>query len=75
MSGEQVVSQRVRQVISESGLSQAEFAAKAGLDGPKMSKSLSGVRRFTSLDLARIADVGGVTVLYLLGSRDPASRL
>ncbi|HEU5157507.1 MAG TPA: XRE family transcriptional regulator [Streptosporangiaceae bacterium] len=72
MSGEQVVAQRVRQVITESGLSQAEFAAKAGLDGPKMSKSLSGVRRFTSLDLARIAEVGGVTVDYLLGSEVPA---
>ena len=70
MSVEQV-SKRVRQVIAESNLSQAEFAAKAGLDGPKMSKSLSGVRRFTSLDLARIAEVGGVSVDSLLGVGDP----
>ncbi|MEV5408859.1 ImmA/IrrE family metallo-endopeptidase [Thermopolyspora sp. NPDC052614] len=35
-----------------------------------MSKSLSGARRFTSLDLARIAEVGGVTVDWLLGLDD-----
>jgi Zn-dependent peptidase ImmA (M78 family)/transcriptional regulator with XRE-family HTH domain len=69
------VRERVRQVIVASGLSQAEFAGRAGLDGPKMSKSLSGVRRFTSLDLARIAEVAGVTVDYLLGAEEasPAS--
>lgn len=64
---------RVRQVIEDSGLSQADFAAKAGLDGPKMSKSLSGSRRFTSLDLARIADVAGVTVDWLLGVEQPSA--
>ncbi|MEV4011922.1 XRE family transcriptional regulator [Nonomuraea angiospora] len=58
---------RVRQLVAESGLTQAEFAVKAGLDAPKMSKSLSGVRRFTSLDLARIADLCGVSVDWLLG--------
>ncbi|MGP4096941.1 helix-turn-helix domain-containing protein [Nonomuraea sp. KM90] len=58
---------RVRHLIAESGLTQAEFAVKAGLDAPKMSKSLSGVRRFTSLDLARIADLCGVSVDWLLG--------
>ncbi|MDX6744517.1 XRE family transcriptional regulator [Actinocorallia sp. A-T 12471] len=63
------VPERVRRVIMESGLSQTEFAVKAGLDGPKMSKSLAGVRRFTSLDLARIAEVAGVTVDFLLGNR------
>jgi Zn-dependent peptidase ImmA (M78 family)/transcriptional regulator with XRE-family HTH domain len=70
MAGEKTA-QRVRQLITESGLTQAEFAAKAGLDAPKMSKSLSGVRRFTSLDLARIADVGEVSVDWLLGA-EPA---
>ncbi|WP_344052050.1 XRE family transcriptional regulator [Planotetraspora silvatica] len=57
----------MRRLIADSGITQAEFAARAGLDSPKMSKSLSGIRRFTSLDLARIADVGGVSVDWLLG--------
>ncbi|MDP9846246.1 helix-turn-helix domain-containing protein [Streptosporangium lutulentum] len=59
---------RVRQLITESGLTQAVFAGKVGLDESKMSKSLSGVRRFTSLDLARIADLCGVSVDWLLGA-------
>ncbi|MEV4802148.1 XRE family transcriptional regulator [Nonomuraea sp. NPDC049421] len=62
---------RVRHLIEQSGLTQAEFAAKAGLDAPKMSKSLSGIRRFTSLDLARIADLCGVSVDWLLGVAQP----
>ncbi|AQZ65609.1 Transcriptional regulator, TetR family [[Actinomadura] parvosata subsp. kistnae] len=66
MAGETAA--RVRQLIAESGLTQAEFAVRAGLDAPKMSKSLSGVRRFTSLDLARIADLCGVSVDWLLGA-------
>lgn len=32
-----------------------------------MSKSLAGDRRFTSLDLVHIAELGGVTVDWLLG--------
>jgi Zn-dependent peptidase ImmA (M78 family)/transcriptional regulator with XRE-family HTH domain len=59
---------RVRALIDASGLSQARFAARAGLDASKMSKSLSGVRRFSSLDLARIAEVGGTSVDWLLGA-------
>ncbi|WP_327586126.1 XRE family transcriptional regulator [Nonomuraea sp. NBC_00507] len=67
MYGE-IVAHRVRQLIANSGRSQGEFAALAGLDPSKMSKSLSGARRFTSLDLARIAELGGVTVDWLLGA-------
>jgi len=66
MAGD-ITAARVRQLIKESGLTQAEFAGRVGLDASKMSKSLSGVRRFTSLDLARIADLCGVTVDWLLG--------
>ena len=60
------VADRVRELVGRSGLSQQEFATRIGLDNPKLSKSLSGVRRFSSLDLARIADLGTVTVDWLL---------
>ncbi|SDP61977.1 protein of unknown function [Klenkia soli] len=70
-----VVTERVRHVIEESGLAHGEFAARAGLDSSKMSKSLSGTRRFTSLDLANIAEVGGVSVDYLLGVQSPEPAL
>ncbi|MEU9465346.1 XRE family transcriptional regulator [Streptomyces avermitilis] len=52
-------------------MSQAAFAEKVGLTPDKLSKSLAGVRRFTSLDLALIAEVGGRTVDWLLTGRDP----
>jgi Zn-dependent peptidase ImmA (M78 family)/transcriptional regulator with XRE-family HTH domain len=71
----QVAAGRVRALIRDSGLTQAEFAVKAGLDAPKLSKSLSGVRRFTSLDLARIAEVGGTTVDWLLGAEKSTPAL
>jgi Zn-dependent peptidase ImmA (M78 family)/transcriptional regulator with XRE-family HTH domain len=57
---------RVADVIGRSGLKQGEFAALIGIDAAKLSKSLRGVRRFTSLDLAMIAERGGVTVDWLL---------
>ncbi|HST64595.1 MAG TPA: XRE family transcriptional regulator [Mycobacteriales bacterium] len=64
MSGE--LRDRVLQVVERSGLRQGEFAALVGMDPTKLSKSLSGVRRFTSLELAVIAERGEVTVDWLL---------
>ncbi|MCZ2814921.1 helix-turn-helix domain-containing protein [Modestobacter sp. VKM Ac-2984] len=66
---------RVRGVIEGSGLTQGEFAARAGLDASKMSKALAGVRKFSSLDLANIATVAGVSVDYLLGVDSPQPAL
>jgi Zn-dependent peptidase ImmA (M78 family)/transcriptional regulator with XRE-family HTH domain len=62
---------RVRELITHSGLSQHEFAVQIGLDDSKLSKSLSGMRRFTSLDLARIADLCKVTVDWLITGEEP----
>lgn len=62
---------RVRHLIGASGLSQGQFAEAVGLDAPKLSKSLSGVRRFSSLDLARIAEHAGRTVDWLLTGEEP----
>ena len=52
-------------------MSQAAFAEKVGLTPDKLSKSLSGVRRFTSFDLALIAEAGGRTVDWLLTGHAP----
>lgn len=66
------ISDRVRDLIEASGLSQQAFAQRVGLDATKLSKSLTGTRRFTSLDLAEIAEVGGVTVDWLItGEEQP----
>ncbi|WP_295697244.1 XRE family transcriptional regulator [Lapillicoccus sp.] len=66
---------RVRLVIAQSGQSQGEFAVGVGLDATKMSKSLAGSRRFSSLDLARIAEHAGVTVDWLLTGEETAVAL
>jgi Zn-dependent peptidase ImmA (M78 family)/transcriptional regulator with XRE-family HTH domain len=62
---------RVRDLIRTSGLSQHAFALQIDLDDSKLSKSLSGARRFTSLDLARIAELCNVTVDWIITGADP----
>ncbi|MFJ7240831.1 TetR family transcriptional regulator C-terminal domain-containing protein [Streptomyces olivaceus] len=60
---------RVREVIVDAGVSQREFARRVVMDPSKLSRSLSGTRRFTAAELARIADEGRVDVGRLLGGR------
>lgn len=63
---------RVRELISTRGLNQRDFAAGIGMDDSKLSKSLGGARRFSSLDLARIAEAYDVTVDWLVTGEEPA---
>ena len=63
--------ERVRGLIRVSGKSQHEFAVAIGLDDPKLSKSLSGARRFSSIDLARVAELCNVTVDWLITGEEP----
>lgn len=63
--GEQLTD-RVRQLVERSGLTQAEFAQAIGIDGPKLTKSLTGKRRFSSFELASIAELCHETVDWLL---------
>ncbi|MEU6576540.1 XRE family transcriptional regulator [Streptomyces sp. NPDC046805] len=67
----ETVTDRARKVMTAASVSQAAFAEAIGLTPDKVSKSLSGVRRFTSLDLARIAEFGNTTVDWLLTGREP----
>jgi Zn-dependent peptidase ImmA (M78 family)/transcriptional regulator with XRE-family HTH domain len=64
-------SDRVRDLIRESGLTQHDFAQRIGLDDSKLSKGLAGSRRFSSLDLARIAELCTVTVDWLITGEVP----
>lgn len=60
---------RVRAVIADAGVSQREFARRVVMDPSKLSRALSGTRRFTVAELARIADEGRVDADWLLGTR------
>lgn len=62
------VAERVRQVIRAAGVSQREFARRMVIDPSKLSRSLSGTRRFTTAELARIADIADVDAGWLLGA-------
>jgi Zn-dependent peptidase ImmA (M78 family)/transcriptional regulator with XRE-family HTH domain len=66
----QGITDRVLSLIETSGLSRRAFAQEIGLDDSKLSKSLSGARRFSSLDLARIADRWNVTVDWLISGQE-----
>ena len=60
------ISERVSRLIEQSGLSKQDFGTRIGIDGSKLSKSLAGRRRFSSSELAEIAELGGTTVDWLL---------
>ncbi|MBO8194482.1 TetR family transcriptional regulator C-terminal domain-containing protein [Streptomyces oryzae] len=62
------IAERVRKVIETAGCSQREFARRIVMDPSKLSRSLTGTRRFTAAELARIADAGQVDAGWLLGS-------
>jgi Zn-dependent peptidase ImmA (M78 family) len=66
------ITDRVLSLIQASRQSRRAFAQDIGLDDSKLSKSLNGARRFSSLDLARIADKCGVTVDWLVTGEEPA---
>ncbi len=65
------VPERVLGLIEASGLSRRAFGLQVGLDESKMSKSLNGARRFSSIDLARIAELCQVTVDWLITGEEP----
>jgi AcrR family transcriptional regulator len=65
----------VRQTLRDYHGSQRAFAEEIGLDATKLSKSLTGTRRFTPAELTRIAEVGNVTVNWLLNGSDDAETV
>jgi AcrR family transcriptional regulator len=76
-TSEAALRRRVRDIIERQPGTHGTFAARIDLHATKLSKSLSGKRRFTSLELYRIAEVGGVSLDWLLhgnGSPPPVAR-
>ncbi|MFD5100293.1 TetR family transcriptional regulator C-terminal domain-containing protein [Streptomyces albidochromogenes] len=67
------VAARVRRVIDTAGVSQREFARRIVMEPSKLSRSLSGTRRFTMAELARIADTADMDAAWLLGTRTEAA--
>lgn len=61
---------RFRVALRDSGLAQREVSRAIALDETKLSKSLSGARRFQPDELFSFATVTGVTVSWLLTGTD-----
>lgn len=64
---------RARDAIGRSGLKQRKVAEAIGIDETKLSKALSGRRRFTADELLGVATATGVTVRWLLGDESQVS--
>lgn len=62
-----------RAAITAAGLRHADVATHLGIDASKLSKSLSGVRRFSTSELQRLAEITGVTVDSLRPLSTPAT--
>jgi AcrR family transcriptional regulator len=63
---EESVRVRVRGAADAAGRTRRELAAAVGIDETKLSKSLTGRRRFTPEELDAIADCTGVDLAWLL---------
>ncbi|MGO0603396.1 TetR family transcriptional regulator C-terminal domain-containing protein [Brevibacterium linens] len=73
--GSEATGLRVRDAIRRSGLKQRKIASVIGIDETKLSKGLSGRRRFTADELLSVATATGVTVRWLLGDESQVSAL
>jgi AcrR family transcriptional regulator len=69
------VSARFRAAVQSSGIAQREIGRAIGMDESKLSKSISGQRRFQSDELFDFATVTGVTVSWLLTGTDSDDQL
>ncbi len=62
----------MRARLEESGRTGADLASRVGLSPSQMSRSLSGGRRFSTVELAQVADELGVSLYWLVtGEPDP----
>lgn len=64
---------RVRIIMDRSGLSNSDFASAIATTPDKLSKSLGGSRRFTTTELALVAQLGDTTVEWLLTGKERTS--
>lgn len=67
------IRERMVELLGATGLSQGDYAALIATTPDKLSKSLSGKRKFTATELALAAEHAGTTVDWLLRGEHPAS--
>jgi hypothetical protein len=65
------ITERIAGLIEASGLTAQEFAQRAQLDEARLINALNGLRRFSSLDVALIAEFTETTVDWLITGQHP----
>ncbi|WP_328900880.1 XRE family transcriptional regulator [Streptomyces sp. NBC_00441] len=70
---EEALQNRVRSLMNSAGMTQTQLAEAIGITKPKLSLSLSGERRFSTFELAAIAERFGTTVDYLVSGKQPST--
>ncbi|WCC79590.1 helix-turn-helix domain-containing protein [Cutibacterium equinum] len=69
------ISERARQAVDQDGRSQIEVANAIGLSPSKFSKSLSGHRQFSALEVADLAETLGVSMNWLVTGEEDAPAI
>ncbi|MGW1246909.1 helix-turn-helix domain-containing protein [Streptomyces sp. NPDC002535] len=70
---EEALQSRVRSLMSDAAMNQTQLAETIGISKPKLSLSLGGGRRFSTYELAAIAELFHTTVDYLVSGKTPSS--
>lgn len=69
------IGRRIREARARRGLTQADVAARLSLDKTAVSKLENGTRALSSGELAELADLLGMSMRDLLGTRQPLGAL
>lgn len=69
---EEALQSRVRSLMSVAEMNQTQLAEAIGISKPKLSLSLGGGRRFSTYELAAIAELFHTTVDYLVSGKEPS---
>lgn len=70
---EEALQNRVRSLMQDAGMNQTQLAEAIGITKPKLSLSLSGDRRFSTFELAAIAELFHTTVDHLVSGKQPST--
>lgn len=71
----EIIAARIREARRMAGLSQGQVAKMLGLHRPSLSEAEAGRRRVTAEEIATLAEVYDVSVVWLLGEGEEKLNL
>lgn len=70
MNSDEILRNKLAQLITENNMNKTSLAKKLGIDNSALSRILSGERKVTTEELNKIAIIFDVTTDYLLGKNN-----